>query len=242
MDMKGKAFNAGQAYVAFTRVKSQHGLFILNFNPDSIKVSSSVVSEMERLVTYNVLPPQPVPNVVALPNTSIIKVGHLNVRSYRAKLEDISNDTCIANTEVMCFTETFLKIQHHPSLEVVSVLVKQQQLCIVAVYRRPQLPLSTFIPLFSDYLGLLPHSAIPTIILGDFNDNQLSLSPTSALSKYMTSLGFSQLVTMPTTDQGSLLDHIYYNQSNAALVDVVDTYYSDHSACFISIPTSTANS
>ena len=115
-------------------------------------------------------------------------------------------------------------IQHRPSLEVVSVLVKQQQLCIVAVYRRPQLPLSTFIPLFNDYLGLLPHSAIPTIILGDFNDNQLSLSPTSALSKYMTSLGFSQLVTMPTTDQGSLLDHIYYNQSNAALVDVVDTY------------------
>ena len=25
-------------------------------------------------------------------------------------------------------------IQHHPSLEVVSVLVKQQQLCIIAVY------------------------------------------------------------------------------------------------------------
>ena len=130
-------------------------------------------------------------------------------------------------------------IQHHPSLEVVSVLVKQQQLCIVAVYRRPQLPLSMFIPLFSDFLRLLPHSAIPTIILGDFNDNQLSLSPTSALSRYMTSLGFSQLVTMPTTDQGYLLDHIYYNQSNAALVD---TYYSDHSACFISIPTSTVNS
>ena len=103
MDMKGKAFIAGQAYYAFSRVKSQHGLFNLNFNPDSIKVSSSVVSEMERLVTHNVLPPQPVPNVVAL-NTSIIKVGHLNVRSYQAKLEDISNDTCIANTEVMCFT------------------------------------------------------------------------------------------------------------------------------------------
>ena len=76
VDMKGKAFNVGQPYVAFSRVKSQHGLFILNFNP---KVSSSVVSEMERLVTYNVLPLQPVPNVVALPNTSIIKVGHLNV-------------------------------------------------------------------------------------------------------------------------------------------------------------------
>ena len=99
-------------------------------------------------------------------------------------------------------------IQHHPSLEVMSVLVKQQQLCIVAVYRRPQLPLSTFIPLFSDYLWLFPHSAIPAMILVDFNDNQLFLSPTSALSRYMIPLGFSQLITMPTTDQGSLLDHI----------------------------------
>ena len=59
VDMKGKAFNAGQAYVAFSREMSQYGLLILNF-----KVSSSVVSEMEKLVTYNVLPPQPVPNVV----------------------------------------------------------------------------------------------------------------------------------------------------------------------------------
>ena len=94
MDIKGKAFNAGQACVTLSRVKSQHGLFIKNFNLDSIKVSSSVASEMERLLTYNVLPSQPVPNVVALPNTSIIKIGHLNVRSYQVKLEDISNDTC----------------------------------------------------------------------------------------------------------------------------------------------------
>ena len=128
VDMKGNAFNAGQAYVAFSRVKSQHGLFIMNFNPDSIKVSSSVVSEKERLVTYNVLPPQPVPNVVALPNTSIIQIGHLNVRSYQAKLKDISNDTCIAYTEVMCFTEIFLKPNEH-----VESLPLNHGLCVCCV-------------------------------------------------------------------------------------------------------------
>ena len=96
-------------------------------------------------------------------------------RCDRAASEDLSRGgVMIACAQHMLPIPTH--IQHYPSLEVVSVLVKQQQLCIVAVYRRPQLPLSTFIPLFSDYLGLLPHSAIPTIILGDFNGNQLSLS------------------------------------------------------------------
>ena len=45
----------------------------------------------------------------------------------------------------------------------------------------------------------------------------------------MSSRRFSQLVQVPTTDSGSLLDHIYYNGAvNDALIDVVDTYYSDH--------------
>ena len=258
VDMKGKAFNTGQAYVAFSRVKSLQGLFIKNFNPHSIKVSSSVVLEMQRLASHNVLPPLPIPNVVAPFNSGLIKIGHLNVRSYQAKLQDVSEDICIAQTDVMCFTESFLKphehvgsltlsqglctmfrcdragsedlshggvtiacaphmlpvssgIQHHPSLEVVSVLVEYHQLCIVAVYRRPQLSMTTFLPLLTDYLKQLPHSTLPTLILGDFNDNLVSLSPPSGLSTLMSSLGFSQFMTVPTTDQGSLLDHIYFN-------------------------------
>ena len=46
-------------------------------------------------------------------------------------------------------------IQHHPSLEVVSVLVNHHQLCIVVVYRRPQLSKTTFLPLLTDYLKQL---------------------------------------------------------------------------------------
>ena len=289
MDMKGHAFNAGQAYVAFSRVKSLQGLFIKNFNPSSIKVSASVVSEMERLTSKKLLPPLPVPHVVALPKTDRIKVGHLNVRSYISKLEDVTSDKCIAHTDIMCFTETFLKshddvssltlngessvlyrcdrvttsnqdlskggvmiacssalhpqctnVQHPSSLEVISIIVSthtHHQMCIVAVYRRPQLLFSNFLSLLDDYFSNLPHQAIPTVILGDFNENLLSPTSFSRLPRFMTSLGFTQLVTstVATTDSGSLLDHIYCNQSGTGL-DVVDTYYSDHDACFLSLP------
>jgi endonuclease/exonuclease/phosphatase (EEP) superfamily protein YafD len=73
---------------------------------------------------------------------------------------------------------------------------------------------------------------MPTIILGDFNDNLLSLGP-SPLLQLMSSRRFSQLVEVPTTDFGSLLDHIYYNgTANNTLIDVIDTYYSDHDAMY----------
>lgn len=45
------------------------------------------------------------------------------------------------------------------------------------------------------------------------------------------------MVTQPTTDSGSLLDHIYVNFPESKLtVDVVDTYYSDHDGTYLSIP------
>jgi endonuclease/exonuclease/phosphatase family metal-dependent hydrolase len=74
---------------------------------------------------------------------------------------------------------------------------------------------------------------VPTIIVGDFNHDLLS-TPTSSRLLQLLSRGFSQLIKVPTTDSGSLLDHIYYNTaSQDAHIDVVDTYYSDHDAAYI---------
>ena len=88
VDMVDKTFNAGQAYVAFSRVKPLEGLFIKNFKPANIRVNTDVVNEMKRLSTQ-CLPSEPVPKVVTLPRDSWIKIVHLNVHSYLAKHEDI---------------------------------------------------------------------------------------------------------------------------------------------------------
>ena len=290
VDMKGQACNAGQAYVAFSRVRSLAGLFIKNFNPSGIKAGEPVVAEMERLAT-KCLPVPPTTRVVAVSSDTHIKIGHLNVRSYPSKLEDVMQDATIAHAHIMCFTETFLKphqhvgtdlllngersqvyradrtrtdaqnlsnggvmvacatsllpqnlqIAHSPLLEVKAITVtspSKANMCIVTVYRRPQLQLATFLTLLRHYIANTPHQTLPTVVLGDFNEclSETTANP-SPLLGLMTSLGFNQLVDSPTTDSGSQLDHIYYNGPHiAALVDVVDVYYSDHDATFVSLP------
>ena len=65
VDMVDKVFDAGQAYVTFSRVKTLEGLFIKNFKPANVRVNADVVSEMKRLSTQ-CLPSEPVPKVVTL--------------------------------------------------------------------------------------------------------------------------------------------------------------------------------
>ena len=42
------------------------------------------------------------------------------------------------------------------------------------------------------------------------------------------SKGFKQIVTKPTPDSGTLIDHIYTNTKLSVKTDVNDCYYTDH--------------
>ena len=48
VNMKRGRFNHGQAYVAFSRVKTLQGLHIVNFDPKAIRKSDDVAMEMNR--------------------------------------------------------------------------------------------------------------------------------------------------------------------------------------------------
>ena len=65
IDMVDKVFDAGQAYVAFSCVKTLEGLFIEHFKPRNIRINADVMSEMTRLSSQS-LPSEPVPMILAL--------------------------------------------------------------------------------------------------------------------------------------------------------------------------------
>ena len=103
VDMKGRRFSPGQAYVAFSRVRKLNGLRILNFNLRAIKASEDVKSEMARL-SQNVLNPLP----LFIPPQQSYTIALLNVRSLLSKLPDIECDNSLKKADILCFTETWL--------------------------------------------------------------------------------------------------------------------------------------
>ena len=103
VDMKGGRFSPGQAYVAFSRVKTLVGLHILNFNAKAIKKSIDVTNEMIRLNTKALLPVQQM-----MCKSHCVSVALLNVRSIGAKLPDVLDDKTLSGASIQCFCETWL--------------------------------------------------------------------------------------------------------------------------------------
>ena len=104
VDMKGGGrFSPGQAYVAFSRVKTLQGLHILNFNASAIKKSNDVQNEMVRLNTKLL---QTVPDLEYHDNH--VTIALLNIRSISSKLPDLATDNGLKYASILCFCETWL--------------------------------------------------------------------------------------------------------------------------------------
>uniref|UniRef100_A0A671UFX1 ATP-dependent DNA helicase n=1 Tax=Sparus aurata TaxID=8175 RepID=A0A671UFX1_SPAAU len=97
---------------------------------------------------------------------------------------------------------------------------------LAVIYRPP----SYHMPLFKDNLGKLLDwlSLRPDTIavMGDFNDNILK---SSSVATFMTNKGFVQTVKQPTTENGTLIDHVYVKTTQHNVESLVlPTYFSDH--------------
>ena len=114
-----------------------------------------------------------------------------------------------------------------------------QCILLTVVYRSPSVSfdvlLETMVELLS-YLQACGQEMI-SIVMGDFNGDLLS-KPDSKLVELMAQCGYSQLVHTPTTDKGTLIDHVYGNSPapECADIHVADVYYSDHNVILCSIP------
>ena len=100
---KGK-FKHGEAYVAFSRVKTLDKLHIINYTQSQIHVSEHVEKELKRL-RKNILPQMPSNLFQDIPG---VKILILNIGILKRKMEDIKDDDIVKNSHIISLNETHL--------------------------------------------------------------------------------------------------------------------------------------
>ena len=267
-------FDYGQAYVAFSRVKTLNGLHIMNYCRGQIKVDKKLHSVMEEFRRKQIHTQE----LSSQRGRNELIITHLNIQGLQAHHEDLEKDGLLTRSDVLCLTETHLKqsslwplsnisqshhiLRHeregtdgggiaiaiHHSLEVQSVMCSKSQSCefimaalktgvdtvlnIICCYKAPKEKTSAFTTELKSKLSQLPPEACK-IVLGDFNEN--IFSENCHIQASLAADNFQQQVDQPTTDYGSLLDHIYTSNVAVKASGVWDCYYSDHDATFIKI-------
>ena len=111
VDMEKGRYNAGQAYVAFSRVKTYEKLHIIKYDRRKIIVAPAVHREMIRL-RENRLPKLSKPMITDMDGAKI-SFGHLNVQGLGSRITgkyaDILKEKDLQLLDVMCLTETHLE-------------------------------------------------------------------------------------------------------------------------------------
>ena len=107
---------------------------------------------------------------------------------------------------------------------------------IVGIYRSPKVPVRQLCQAIAETLNsITPHDNV--IILGDFNINWLVETERRPLFNLLVrDKHYKQLISTYTTDNKTLIDHIYTNiKSHSDMqAGVLETYFSDHKAVWVS--------
>ena len=103
---------------------------------------------------------------------------------------------------------------------------------IICVYVTPSASKTVVSQLLAKYINQVACVTDKVLIVGDFNEDLLDGEQGKIICNSLSDLGFEQPISKPTTDYGSLLDHVYSRKIDNIEVDVQDTYYSDHDKVF----------
>ena len=156
--------------------------------------------------------------------------------AYRKDKSDTSNQYGImlcTSSKLASEPLNFVEINH---LEfcATSVTLPSGKVSICTVYARPLFMALKLLDL-NKMINQLPKNA-PSVIIGDLN-HDLAHEENTSLVTALERQGFQQYVSNSTTDYGSTLDHIYYNDKAEIQIDVLDAYFSDHDLITITFKT-----
>ena len=114
-------------------------------------------------------------------------------------------------------------------------------LTIFAIYRSPNIPISHLLDALRSIHD--QDQSSQNIVIGDFNVNWLAVSERQSLYNLMLiENSYRQLISGFTTDNGTLIDHLYTNIIEEDIhAGVLETYFSDHKAIWASLKTENSN-
>ena len=268
---KGKYY-PGQAYIAFSRVKTLEGLHIINYTRSQIKISPNVEEEMERL-RMNLLPQ--IPKHLFEYELGHTKLVHINIGNIHRKLVDIKCDKLLKSADIISINETHLSTSDYldskmlnlgedmqiyrkdrdsngggvallihkklnpericiqTTCELVSVSIHApQEIVLICVYQPPSTSICSFTKEMNEVIKLFEGTEL--CIVGDINEDVYISQKTTCCSLFK-SKGLYQIVTKPTCDSGTLIDHVYTRRTLQVKADVTDCYYSDHDFVLVNI-------
>ena len=101
---KGKC-RPGEAYVAFSRVRTLQKLHIINYTQSQIHVSEHVEKEMKRL-RKNIL--QQMPSYLFHDIPGVFKLLHINIGNFNRKIADMKNDHMFQDADIISLNKTHL--------------------------------------------------------------------------------------------------------------------------------------
>ena len=125
------------------------------------------------------------------------------------------------------------QVPNNSNLEAVAVEVYcPNKVVVICIYISPSLSKYFVCDGIKKFIKDVTFKTDKVIIVGDFNENLLEAEDRKVIGDCFLKNGFKQHVTKPTTDYGSALDHVYSRGINDIVIDIQDTYYSDHDRVF----------
>jgi len=120
------------------------------------------------------------------------------------------------------------------NLECIAIIVtKPVSFIISVIYRPPTYNIKQFCECLLIYLNKLHKINTRCIVMGDFNEDLMKNH--SQIKRLMYSNGYKQHVLEPTTENGTLIDHVYSKGLDVIEADVIPIYYSYHEAIRITL-------